>query len=207
MHCIQTIPDLYIYSYIYISEDGNIIQYQLIFRYLCLCTIKHKGIRGSPELNCMWYIYIDIKTNSISIHLYIDTCTHTNLLKDMLTYSYWMQLLCPYTTSPLYTCYNWPGWFTLIPHGQGHLPPLLWWWWYRIISANGTLKEGSVGICWLVWLTRWLRSVGKEILGCFVSLWLIVFFGGMTSVCLQKQPVWMVKCGHEKNLGHPSIYE
>lgn len=84
----------------------------------------------------------------------------------MLTYSYWMQLLCPYTTSPLYTCYNWPGWFTLIPNSQGHLPPLLWWWWYRIISANGTLKEGSVGICWLVgisWLVGWLvRPVGCD---------------------------------------------
>lgn len=87
----------------------------------------------------------------------------------MLTYSYWMQLLCPYTTSPLYTCYNWPGWFTLIPHSQGHLPPLLWWWWYRIISANGTLKEGSLGICWLVRLTRWLRSVGVR------NTWVVLF--------------------------------
>ena len=77
-------------------------------------------------------------------------------------------------TMPLYTCYNWPGWFTLIPHSQGHLPPLLWWWWYRIISANGTLKEGSVGSRWLVgisWLVGW--PVGCDQLE---KIYLVVLF-------------------------------
>ena len=72
---------IYIYIYIWIYlKMGTSEHHTVSTNIQTLMSMYNKAQRYSGKCRIelyVIYIYIDIKTNSISIHLYIDTCTHT----------------------------------------------------------------------------------------------------------------------------------